>query len=147
MRGKSFLGYKHHVNADAKNKLIRHYDVTDASAHDGQKFDGLVKPGQHIAGRVRGQCVSLSGERGEAQGATLAQSHQRGSRNHPLSKAPENANRQKSKVRARVERVFGAQRRATPSFNSIEWAQPATTRTMIVPQVVSRMFATGYAGA
>ncbi|HSV22651.1 MAG TPA: transposase [Xanthobacteraceae bacterium] len=35
--------------------------------------------------------------------------HQRGSRNHPLSKAQENANHQKSKVRARVEHVFGAQ--------------------------------------
>ena len=35
--------------------------------------------------------------------------HQRASRHHPLSKAQENANRQKSKVRARVEHVFGAQ--------------------------------------
>ena len=40
--GKSFYGYKNHVNADAKNKLIRHYDVTDASVHDSQKFDGLL---------------------------------------------------------------------------------------------------------
>jgi hypothetical protein len=30
------------VNADAKNKLIRQYDVTDASVHDSQKFDGLL---------------------------------------------------------------------------------------------------------
>ena len=35
--------------------------------------------------------------------------HQRASRNHPLSKAQENANRKKSKIRARVEHVFGAQ--------------------------------------
>jgi hypothetical protein len=35
--------------------------------------------------------------------------HQRANRNHPLSKAQENANRQKSKVRARIEHVFGAQ--------------------------------------
>jgi IS5 family transposase len=35
--------------------------------------------------------------------------HQRASRNHPLSKAQENANRKKSKSRARVEHVFGAQ--------------------------------------
>ena len=37
------------------------------------------------------------------------QIHQRASRNHPLSKAQENANRKKSKIRARVEHVFGAQ--------------------------------------
>src|SRR5260370_286973 len=40
--GKSFYGYKNHVNADAMHKLIRQYDVTDASVHDSQKFDGLL---------------------------------------------------------------------------------------------------------
>jgi IS5 family transposase len=35
--------------------------------------------------------------------------HQRASRNHPLSKTREDANRKKSKIRARVEHVFGAQ--------------------------------------
>ena len=30
--GKSFYGYKNHVNADAKHKLIRHYEVTDAAS-------------------------------------------------------------------------------------------------------------------
>ena len=40
--GKSFYGYKNHVNVDAKHKLIRQYDVTDASVHDSQKFDGLL---------------------------------------------------------------------------------------------------------
>ena len=34
--------HKNHVNADAKHKLIRQYDVTDASVHDSQKFDGLL---------------------------------------------------------------------------------------------------------
>jgi IS5 family transposase len=35
--------------------------------------------------------------------------HLRANRNHPLSQAQENANRQKSRVRARIEHVFGAQ--------------------------------------
>jgi Transposase DDE domain/Tetratricopeptide repeat len=39
---KSFYGYKNHVNADARHKLIRQYDVTDASVHDSRKFDGLL---------------------------------------------------------------------------------------------------------
>jgi predicted ATPase len=30
------------VNADAKHKLIRHYEVTDASVHDSRKFYGLL---------------------------------------------------------------------------------------------------------
>jgi IS5 family transposase len=69
--GKSFYGYKNHVNADARHKLIRQYDVTDASVHDSQKFDGLLN--QHVFGRVRGQRVSFGGDRGEAWLARLAQ--------------------------------------------------------------------------
>src|SRR5262245_19685232 len=35
--------------------------------------------------------------------------HRRASRNHPLSDAQTRANRAKSKIRARIEHVFGAQ--------------------------------------
>ena len=35
--------------------------------------------------------------------------HRRGRRNHPLSDAQTRANRTKSKIRARIEHVFGAQ--------------------------------------
>ena len=40
--GRSFYGYKNHVNADARYKLIRRYDVSDAAVHDSQKLDGLL---------------------------------------------------------------------------------------------------------
>jgi IS5 family transposase len=43
--GKSFYGYKNHVNADAKHKLIRRYDVSDAAVHDSQKLDALLTKG------------------------------------------------------------------------------------------------------
>jgi hypothetical protein len=39
--------------------------------------------------------------------------HPRANRNHPLSQAQENANRQKSRVRARIEHVFGAQQNSS----------------------------------
>jgi hypothetical protein len=44
--GKSFYGYKNHVNADARHKLIRQYDVTDASVHDSPPatFEAHVTP-------------------------------------------------------------------------------------------------------
>ena len=38
--GKSFYGYKNHVNADAKHKLIRHYDVTDAACTTARNWMG-----------------------------------------------------------------------------------------------------------
>ncbi len=108
--GKSFYGYKNHVNADAKHKLIRHYEVTDASVHDSRKFYGLLNKANTSA-----DVYADSAYRSAATEAKLkvrglrSRIHQRASRNHMLSKAQENANHQKSKVRARVEHVFGAQ--------------------------------------
>jgi IS5 family transposase len=44
-----FFGYKNHVNADAKHKLIRRYEVTDAAVHDSQKLDALLTKGNTSA--------------------------------------------------------------------------------------------------
>jgi IS5 family transposase len=111
--GKSFYGYKNHVNADAKRKLIRQYEVTDASVHDSQKFDELLNQGNTSA-----DVYADSAYRSAETEAKLnlrgfrSRIHRRASRNHPLSKAQENANRRKSRVRARIEHVFGAQQTA-----------------------------------
>jgi transposase, IS5 family len=108
--GKSFYGYKNHVNADAKHKLIRQYDVTDASVHDSQKFDGLLNQA-NTSGDVYADSAYRSAET-EAKlslRGLRSRIHHRANRNHPLSQAQENANRQKSRVRARIEHVFGAQ--------------------------------------
>lgn len=108
--GKSFYGYKNHVNADAKHKLIRQYDVTDASVHDSQKFDELLND-TNTSADVYADSAYRSAET-EAKlrlRGLRSRIHQRASRNHPLSKAQENANRKKSGIRVRVEHVFGAQ--------------------------------------
>ena len=99
--GKSFFGYKNHVNADAKPKLIRQYEVTDASIHDSQKFDGLVNQSNTARDVYADSALRPRGLRSRI--------HQRASRGNALSKAEEDANRQNSKVRVRVEHVFGAQ--------------------------------------
>ena len=39
--GKSFFGYKNHVNVDRRHKLIRRYAVTDAAAHDSRQWTGF----------------------------------------------------------------------------------------------------------
>jgi len=111
--GKSFYGYKNHVNADAKRKLIRQYEVTDASVHDSQKFDELLNQGNTSAD-VYGDSAYRSAETEAKLNSRGFRSriHRRASRNRPLSKAQENANRRKSKVRARIEHVFGAQQTA-----------------------------------
>jgi IS5 family transposase len=111
--GKSFYGYKNHVNADARHKLIRRYDVTDASVHDSQKLDGLLNKA-NTSDDVYADSAYRSAE---IEGKLKARGfrsriHVRASRNHPLSEAQVEANRRKSKIRARIEHVFGAQETA-----------------------------------
>ena len=96
--------------ADAKHKLIRQYDVTDASVHDSQTFDGLLNEANTSADVYADSAYrSAEIEAKLSLRGLCSRIHQRANRNHPLSQAQENANRQKSKVRARIEHVFGAQ--------------------------------------
>ena len=108
--GKSFFGYKNHVNADARHKLIRGYDVTDASVHDSQKLDGLLNnanTSRDVYADSAYRSAEIEAKLDERGFRSRIQS--RASRNHPLSDAQIEANRRKSKVRARIEHVFGAQ--------------------------------------
>src|SRR5450432_2563246 len=86
--GKSFYGYKNHVNADAKHKLIRQYDVTDASVHDSQKFDGLLNQANTSADVYADSAYRSAETEAKLNLRGLrSRVHQRASRNHPLSKA------------------------------------------------------------
>lgn len=111
--GQSFFGYKNHVNADAKHKLIRCYEVTDAAVHDSQVLDELLNNGNTSA-----EVFADSAYRSDEIEARLkaagfkSRIHRRAWRNHPLSQAQERTNRNKSRIRARIEHVFGAQQTA-----------------------------------
>jgi IS5 family transposase len=110
--GRSFYGYKNHINADARYKLIRGYDVTDG-VHDSQTLDGLLSKAN-----TSSDVYADSAYRSAAIEAKLkargfkSRIHRRATRNHPLSEAQEDANRRKSRIRARIEHVFGAQETA-----------------------------------
>ena len=111
--GRSFFGYKNHVNADAAHKLIREYGVTDASVHDSQVFDDLLNKG-NTSSEIYADSAYRSAEIEQnlkARGFS-SRVHKRGHRNNPLSEAETAANTKKSKVRARIEHVFGAQENA-----------------------------------
>jgi IS5 family transposase len=111
--GKNFFGYKNHVNVDRTHKLIRRYAATDAAVHDSRKLNGLLHQG-NTSQDVFGD----SAYRSAANEATLKERgfrsriHVRAARGHPLSKAKAAANRAKSRIRARIEHVFGAQETA-----------------------------------
>jgi IS5 family transposase len=99
-------GYKDHIKADAKTKLITGYEVTDASVHDSQVLDKLLNEEDN--------CIYAdSAYHSEAQEERLAASGieskimEKGYRNNPLTKRQINRNKKKSKVRVRVEHIFG----------------------------------------
>jgi len=107
---KRYFGYKNHVNVDAKHKLIRRYAVSDAATHDSQAIDDLLDPNN-----TNKDVYGDSAYRSAAIHQDLARQgyrdriHRKGYRSRPLSKGGRSANKVKSKVRARVEHVFGRQ--------------------------------------
>lgn len=101
------------MNADARHKLIRGYEVSDASVHDSQRLDGLLQQG-NTSSAVYADSAYRSAETERALKARGFKSriHERGHRNCPLTQAQIDANRRKSRVRVRIEHVFGAQENA-----------------------------------
>ncbi len=109
-RGKSYFGYKNHIDVDAEHKLIRTFEVTPANVHDSQVLDDLVDPDNLDPG-----VWADSAYRSEETEAVLEEagyeSHicEKGQAGQPLSAEQEANNRKRSKVRSRVEHVFGFQ--------------------------------------
>ena len=108
--GKSHYGYKNHVNIDRRHKLVRRYKVTDAAVHDSQVVEDILDPNNTAS-----DVWADSAYRSAAIEAKLAEKglnsriHRKGHRNKPLSEREKRGNKTRSKVRARVEHVFGAQ--------------------------------------
>ena len=108
--GKSHYGYKNHVNVDRRHKLVRRYRVTDAAVHDSQIADDILDPDNTASG-VWADSAYRSAEieaKLEEKGLK-SRIHRKGYRNKPLSEQEKRGNTTRSKVRARVEHVFGAQ--------------------------------------
>ena len=116
--GKSHFGYKNHVDVDAEHKLIRDFEVTAANVHDSQVVDDVVDPDN-----ADPQVWADSAYRSEAIEAALSgsgyENHicEKGQRDQPLTEEQQAANRRRSKVRSRVEHVFGFQH-ASPGVAS-----------------------------
>jgi IS5 family transposase len=108
--GKSHYGYKNHVDVDRRHKLVRRYEVTAASKHDSQVVDDILDP-DNTASDVWADSAYRSAEIEAklAEKGLKSRIHRKGHRGKPLSEREKRGNRTRSKVRARVEHVFGAQ--------------------------------------
>jgi IS5 family transposase len=108
--GQNYYGYKNHIDVDVKHKLIRSYEVTSASVHDSQVFEGLLD--EHNSSR---DVWADSAYRSEEKLRELKQRKYRehlqrkGCRHKKLTEREAQGNRTRSRIRSRVEHVFGVQ--------------------------------------
>jgi len=109
-RGSSYFGYKNHISVDVKHKLIRKYEVTEASVHDSQIFEEILD--RENSSR---DVYADSAYRSEDQIARLKEAgyrehiQRKGYRNNKLTWWERQGNRTRSRIRSRIEHVFGVQ--------------------------------------
>lgn len=106
--GKSYFGHKNHVNVDAGRKPIRKYQVTGASVHDSRVIEPLLDPDNqnrevYADPAYRSEAI----ERRLRERGYRSRIHHKAARGRPLTERQQAANRRRSRVRARVEHVFG----------------------------------------
>lgn len=105
---KSYYGYKNHILVDKESKIIREYEVTPASVHDSQVYEDLLEEVKEDEFVFADSAYSSE----ELKEKTRKQSAEplfcmKGKRNKPLNKVEQEWNRCLSKIRCRVEHVFG----------------------------------------
>lgn len=107
--GEDYFGYKNHIKADSKTKIVTSYEVTPANIHDSEvitdlitlKEDGnqpLYADSAYRSEAIEKDCIKKNIE---------SKIHEKGYRNHPLTKRQQQRNKTKSKIRVRVEHIFG----------------------------------------
>ena len=109
-----FFGYKNHIKVDRKKKFIDCYHVTEASTHDSIGGVELLdqkdkRQSLHADSAYTGEAF----EKAVAKVKMINRVHEKGYRSHPLTKTQIRSNNQKSKVRVRVEHVFGFMHQST----------------------------------
>jgi IS5 family transposase len=108
--GKNYYGYKNHINIDVKHKLIRDYAVTDAATHDSRVFDELLND-DNTSREVFADSAYRSKERLEtlSQRKFRERIQRKGCRHQKLTEREKRGNHTRSKIRSRIEHVFGVQ--------------------------------------
>ena len=104
----NYFGYKNHAKQDAGSKIIVGYAVTNASVHDSQITETLLD--ENDKGEDFYADSAYSGEPQEKIIAAKEMNNkvcEKGARNRPLTEEQKANNREKSRVRSRVEHIFG----------------------------------------
>ena len=94
-------GYKDHAKVDSDSKLITDYSVTLANVHDSNEFEEFFNESDEVAyadGAYVGKKLPENIKNEVCE---------KSCRNRPLTEEQKENNRRKSKVRCRIEHVFG----------------------------------------
>lgn len=107
--GVRHYGYKNHVKADSRSKLITGFTVTDAALHDSQALAGLIEQGDPIT-YVDSACTGAPCQKVFKDKDVKAKPIERAYRNKPLNGNQKRCNHARSRIRVRVEHVFATMR-------------------------------------
>jgi len=100
-------GYKNHIKIDKESKIITTYSTTSAEVHDSQELENLIEPEKDKV--IYGDSAYTGEEVQSCIPETVKNRiHEKGYRNHPLTKTQERNNTAKSRIRVRVEHVFAS---------------------------------------
>jgi len=105
---KSYFGYKNHIKADGKSKIILEYQVTPANRHDSQILEPLLeKEDKHkklyADSAYKSDDIDQKLVKRKIKNMIIEKSY----RNSPLTKSQIARNKKRSSVRVRVEHIFG----------------------------------------
>lgn len=107
---KHSYGYKNHISIDAGHKFIRDYTVTDGSVHDGQVFAELLDETNTSRDVWADSAYRSEANRAELKRRGYREHLQRkGCRHRKLTDWEKQGNRTRSRVRCRIEHIFGIQ--------------------------------------
>jgi len=105
----NYFGYKNHIKVDSETKLITGFKVTTANIADKHVVDSLLDKKEDGAQPLYGDAAYSSKELEKLylKKKILSKVNRQGYRNKLLSTKDEKHNRKSSRIRARVEHVFG----------------------------------------
>jgi len=123
------FGYKNHISTDRRHGLIRKWTVTDAAAHDGARLKDLLDK-SNTASAVWADTAyrSKKNEASMEKNGFVSQVHRKKPKGRPMPERTSKANGRKSKVRAKVEHVFAAQKHRMGLFVRTVGIQRARTK-------------------
>ncbi len=103
--GEKHYGYKDHTKVDNDSKIITDYAVTNAAVHDSNEFLGFIDETDRV---IYADSAYTGCEIAKKLPENVENRiHEKGYRNHPLTEEQKESNRNKSKIRARIEHVYG----------------------------------------